>query len=1028
MLRKFYEAVLPQSGHFCLFMLPKRAHVWANSVEQLVVETELRRDEQGVYFAVESFGAPDNRTQANTLALRSLRLDVDAGAEKFGRNPDGAYATRTEALAALRGFFVASAIAPSHVVSSGEGWHVYYCLNQDITPAQWLPLARRLDILCKAHGLRIDASVTCDWARVLRPLGSLHKNGQRVTLVADTGVRYGLEELLSTLPEAPAPARAYDMSVNADLRPITPPKSIAKILERCGAMQQVNAVKGDVPEPFWRAMLGVVKHTVEGLDAAHELSRGHSGYDPQDTERKFNAWATGPTTCAEIGKHTDACLSCDYQGKVKSPILLGLMTEPEIAELPLEKQPLVPLPPPPTGDPWDGCIPARFEVIKGTPNTLVYKMKVDKETESGDTVQITVAVPFTHDIFWLGEWAEAEGSDDLAQVTLNLFSGGRVKRYTFDQSLAAGKSEMLKYLAGRAIHLTSNKRAGAAMDDYIKAELLRIKGIGQRPKINDRLGMRILENGELVAVHGKYFIKGDGYIQEAMLGKGPRSIAERFPLPLPASFTGQWEPSVWPTILHPAASRYVEFMKRYYRIEGLEKYQLAIMMGLASPFMAFVTSSYHRGDTLPPSGFTVSLLSTDTGKGKTAVVAATMMAYGSRVSLVKDSNRSGTTDIARNSKLSLWGTMPMSMDEMGEIREDATAEMIKMVANGSAKERSTKEGGLSFGAPWALMNMITTNRSQRDMIAANGVESPAVQTRLLELNVENVAQFGSDVGGAVDTYDIDIAAIDRTCAGAFGAAIEYWMCQQGPAKVNRVVAHYVAQSRQLLGLPKSADRFQYRALGAVLTIQSVATSLGLAMFDTATLVAEFKAAYEAGNEFISDTHAPAGGPDLLAKMLAEVRHLMVVTENETHLGHDRSRFDQPVNQRVPDKPVARHVISTGVTYISTSVFRDWCTKSKVSEREIISSCRKLDILMQFKSVLNTGKDHYTEYFDFNKGMRDNASVRSRSMKVDTRKLLRHIGAEWDSILPEIEGNVVALGRSQGAPAPVSASASAAVSS
>ena len=61
-------------------------------------------------------------------------------------------------------------------------------------------------------------------------------------------------------------------------------------------------------------------------------------------------------------------------------------------------------------------------------------------------------------------------------------------------------------------------------------------------------------------------------------------------------------------------------------------------------------------------------------------------------------------------------------------------------------------------------------------------------------------------------------------------------------------------------------------------------------------------------------------------------------------------------------------------------------------------------------------------------MRDNASVRSRSMKVDTRKLLRHIGAEWDSILPEIEGNVVALGRSQGAPAPVSASASAAVSS
>lgn len=460
----------------------------------------------------------------------------------------------------------------------------------------------------------------------------------------------------------------------------------------------------------------------------------------------------------------------------------------------------------------------------------------------------------------------------------------------------------------------------------------------------------------------------------------------------------------------PAAKKYAEFMQRYYGVPGLEKYQLAIMLGLASPFMAFVTSSYHRGDMLPANGFSVSLFSSDTGKGKTAVVAATMMAYGSPTTLVKDSNKSGTTDIARNSKLSLWGTMPMSMDEMGDVKEEVIADLIKMVANGAAKERSGKDGELMFRAPWALINMITTNRSQRDMIAAVGVESPSVQTRLLELNVDNLAKFESKSGGKLDTFDADLAEIDITCAGAFGAAIEYWMCKQGHRKVNKVVAHYVAQARQHLGSSESDGRFQYRALGALLTVQAVATQLGIVMFDTASLMSEFKQAYDAGKEFVKETHTPTTGPELLAKMLAEIASSTMVTEHETHLGHDRTRFDQPVNLRVPDKPVARHVISAGVTYVSTATFRDWCAKTKVSEREIISECRKLAILMQFKSILGSTKDHFTEYYDFNKGMRDNASARSRAMKVDTRRLLRYIGADWDHVLPETDGKVISLGR------------------
>ena len=329
MLLNFYTAVLTQSGHYFLFTLPMRAHIWASSIEELVTQTEARLDQQGIYFAVESFQTADSREQANVLALRSLRLDIDAGSDKFGRDPQGAYETRSEALAALRGFFAATTLMPSFIVSSGEGWHIYYCLDEDLTPEQWLPLARGLGVLGVDNTLRVDTSVTCDWARVLRPLGTLHKNGARVRLVADTGVRYSAAQLASSLPVAVVkPRRVFDMSVNTelDLKVEGPPKSIHKILEHCGAMQNVNSAKGDVPEPYWRAMLGVVKYTVQGVDGAHDLSRGHPDYDPQDTERKFNAWTTGPTTCVEFAKHTNACADCTHNGKIKSPIMLGLMT------------------------------------------------------------------------------------------------------------------------------------------------------------------------------------------------------------------------------------------------------------------------------------------------------------------------------------------------------------------------------------------------------------------------------------------------------------------------------------------------------------------------------------------------------------------------------------------------------------------------------------------------------------------------------------------------------------------------------
>lgn len=325
LLNTFYRAVLPEAGSFCLFLLPEARHVWADSIDDLVELTNTYQDRAGVYFGTSAFKTTGNRKGTNVLGLRSLRLDIDAGPEKLAKHGiDAVYATQADALADSVRFFKTTGLVPSYVISSGAGLHIYFCLDQDLTPEQWLPLAKALSFKGAISEFKIDVSVTEDTARILRPVGTLHHDEVRVKILKATGKVYTVDELSNLLGALP-PARKYDTSVNKDLifEDEAPTASAFKIAEQCGALRQVVDAGGDVPEPYWRAMLGLVKHTIEADDAAHEWSQGYDGYDAEATTRKLASWATGPTTCAEFGKHSKACSSCPHRSKIKSPIMLG---------------------------------------------------------------------------------------------------------------------------------------------------------------------------------------------------------------------------------------------------------------------------------------------------------------------------------------------------------------------------------------------------------------------------------------------------------------------------------------------------------------------------------------------------------------------------------------------------------------------------------------------------------------------------------------------------------------------------------
>jgi hypothetical protein len=1024
MLDTFYRDVLPQDGFFALFRKDNKQHVWCADHDELVYHSERLANVPDVYFATAAYKAPSQRSQDNVQALRALRLDLDAGPDKHARDPDRTYVDATEAVRAFVEFTRAIGLAPSYLIHSGAGLHVYYCLEHDAGPDEWLHAAVLLGKVCKALGLKADRAVTKDSARVLRAPGSLHYSGNRVQVLRHTGRKYTLTYIVDVLqrhapeetqPDLPAgaPPKAAGHALNQDILDSIkgPPKSLEKIIERCGAMRHVAQQRGNVPEPLWRAMLGIVKYTKNPEDAL-ALSDGHPEFDPAATMHKMERWTAGPTTCSEFDANCDACGSCEHRGKVKSPIMLGLPTRDDLVREKVEQAQAAggalvdddlagldmdTLPPDQSaGQPWEGMIPQGFSVIEHNGKWCLTTMRtIEVKSPTGDKSQVQVVVPITYDMFWLGAWTEAGGTDDNALATLHVLIDGVVRTYDMDQSLAANRRKLLEFLAGKAVHLTTNKKAADAVEDYIKANLQRIRDGSKRFRVNHRFGVRIDAKGRTVCAHGKYVIFPDGTIQEGMMSSKMREYAEAgFSLPLPPSASGEWSPDVWRTHLIPKAHQYVAFLRKYYEREGMENFQLALTLGLASPLMPFVTGDYHRGENLPSNGVTVALYSRDSGRGKSAMNKVLMAAFGDPAATVKDSNQLGATIISRVSKLSTHGTMPVTMEEVGQSAEDSVAAVVSLVANASGRDRAGQKGEYSPGRGWALVNLMSTNRSIRDMIAASQKESAAIQNRIIELDINRLPDYDE---GVMASFNKDFGELVHHCAGAFGALLHLLICKLGAARLNVLVSEEVNRARSVIGASQES-RFQWRAMGAALAMRRMLKAAGIEFFDENVLVEAFKESYRASAEYVDEVQMPDSGVELMGMFLNDIKDRTLITDTETSGYGFKQGQDQILNLRLPSTVVARHVQSLRATYVSTAALREWAREHRVSERIIIADCKKHGVLVPIGPPSAGG---WTRSMDLFKGTKEHGGSMTRVYRIN-------LPAIWADFDPQSYVNVTGI--------------------
>lgn len=988
MLEKFIRSVLPDSGFIRIIRMhiPKQRkakYMWAPSLDEAITDMQNMAGETRLYFGTASYKTAETGESSNVLLNKALRLDIDAGEEKYAKHGDEVYATREDALADLHRFAEDTGLDPSYLVSSGEGWHVYYALAEALDPDAWHHMANRLFDLCQAVGLRVDHTTTTDVTRLLRVPGGQHDNGRTVELIADTsGHEYTTEELDALLPHRPR-FSADDLSMNEafaenDERRY-PPSSVKKILTALPELLPVMEARGRVPEPLWRAMLGLLKHTVEGERLAHAWSRGYEGYDEEETQRKLDGWKVGPPSMEELSKYVPALHDSEHWGKVTSPIQLGVMTDTEQESLPEAERSTAPTPKPaPTGHPWDNHLPEDTRVVPfgRTGKQLQYAVKQTSKDADGGITTSKVWVPVTNTVFWFVRWGEALG-EESARALLRAWSSGRVVQYEVDQSVLAAPAELIKFLASRAIHVTTHSLAVKAVFQYAKSQFQEIQKMKHDLTVNDRFGLRIVDGDKLVAVQGRFAIFGDGSIHDTILGKQLRDQSEAYTIPVANehNFQESWEPSVWKRDVMPRAKEYVEFLAKHFGVEGVECYQLAIMAAIASPLMAFVTGEF-RGERLPGMcTLNLSLYSRQSGYGKTAACQAGAIAYGLPSMLVSGQGNSAATEFYRFKRLAVSGTMPNVMDEMGSLSARQTYTLLSTAANGADKGLGRRDGTMRSTSPWALVNLLTTNRSLQELLRAPGADkTDAVQRRILEIDVGGVPTHDAE---ARAQYALDYGKVAAECAGALGAVMHLLIVRRGLDGMHQLVLTAVNKAAEMLGAGQN-DRFLYRGLGAILAAGQLLDSVGLLPFDLRTVAMEYKSCYIKSSNVIEETRTTFEPMYLLNRALLALLPSTLITETD---GRGRSVV-VPLNERMPQEVHARHIKSEGVTYVSADALARWASEERLSLEEIMSAAEVHHILLR-----QTGDNpRRVVRKNLSSGITGNTGQRDYAYKIDIRAL------------------------------------------
>lgn len=676
-------------------------------------------EDRNVFFGVAKYATEDNRTKENVRALKAFWLDIDCGEAKVQVNPEtgrpDGYINQAAGLQALKEFCSVVGLPKPTLVNSGGGLHVYWSLEEEITRAEWEPVAERLKDICRTQNFYVDDKVF-EAARVLRIPGTYNfkeETPRPVSIIA-VGKPTTLDDFRRILGVVDKPKRSiFDDNYEASPRELAMYNGIGysftRIMQRTakgdGCNQLLHAYKNRATISYyeWFYALSVAAMCEDADKAVHMMSNGYPDYDPETVESKV-ATIRKATSCAKFKSvNPEICEGCPHFGKIMGPKDLGRQIKEattDIVEVETEEGEVEAFTVPKYPKPY----------YRGDGGGIWWEPSKKAEDDEAMPVQV-----YEYDLY------PVKIMDDSIEGNVVLFRlhlpHNNTKEFISPLKHVLDPTELRKVLSSKGVISTGKKQAHLLEFTALMLKDLQIKYKEQ-----------IMRQQFGWADNSSKFIIGSQEISVDGIAYSPPSKTTR-PLAKFMGAVGSFE-------------RWKEIWALY-NTPGLEPHAFAALSAFGSPLLRF----------LDQTGAVINLFNPRSGTGKTTILNMVNSVYGHPKEMRLKQN---DTLNGRLQWVGILNNIPPTMDELTNMTPIEYSEFLYALSNGKGKERM--QAGTNElrenNTTWQSITVSTSNASFSEKLSVIKNNPEGELMRLIEYPINKVEALNT--AGAKQMFDRDL--------------------------------------------------------------------------------------------------------------------------------------------------------------------------------------------------------------------------------------------------------------------------------
>ena len=912
------NSVVPSIGTYCLTTIIGKSIVQTfhtDKDELVTAGLEASKAGKNAYYAMASFKDASARTQGNVAWLKAFWLDVDCK----DKDPLKDYASKDAGIVAISQFCERQSLPRPTIVDSGNGWHVYWVLEEAIDKATWQPVAEMLKVLCLQDGLRIDPACTADAARILRipntnnyrfdPPSSVSVVLQGKDVMFD-GFKGLIEVAYSSLANKPS-IRIAGTPTKKEMSAVT--KALlgnstalfSKIMKRSmagsGCQQLLDAVthQNTIDEPMWRAVLSIAQVCSDNDTAIHRVSELHPDYDFDATVYKAEQ-TKGPYSCNVLdGMRSGICPNCPNYGKLTGPIQLGNTILAATGPVTINIVPITaPVPPP---------VLATIEAVSTTEIDPIAPVDINKIDASlalfyVNQTKVTIPVPpkpyirgqnggiyksakledgttedklvYDDDLYAYARLYDPEEGQVLACRLHTPKDGIRV--FNIPLKSVGSRDRLREILCSQGVAALDPEIA--ELSRYLMASTKELKHMQSEEKARTQMGWQ--EDGT--------FVLGTREYSKAGIRNCPPSNST---INYQKMFRMEGDMASWRKVVD------------VYNTKGFEVNQFVFFMALSSPLMRAIKQP----------GMLTTLISDESGVGKTTLGMVCNSVWGhprEMLSLPQD------TLNATVNRMGVFNSVSLILDEFTNKSPEACSDIVYMATTGRGKNRSTISGVERVNnTTWNLNTFATANAALRDKIGSLKASTEGENMRLFEFDMRGTPVLPKAVADS-------IFPLMQTNFGVAGHILASWLVENED-KIEAMV-NQVQRKMDVKFKFTSKERNWSASIAGAYTMAYIAKELGIHDWDITNNIDVMVSQIDKMRADVAQSITQFDA--LLADFMVENHSSILVVDA---LPDANGLYALPKNRNI-NKVVARYEPDTGKLYIVAKAIRDYCVARQFS--------------------------------------------------------------------------------------------------